>query len=55
MPAGPAGSRPLAEGLVQEVSNQLGVSMRAADALIGLAEEPGDPAEAHRGRRWRPG
>ena len=27
------------EGLTQEVSNQLGVSLRAADALIGLAAD----------------
>jgi Domain of unknown function (DUF222) len=39
MPPGAGFSSADAEGLVQEVSNQLGVSARAAGALIGLAED----------------
>jgi hypothetical protein len=39
MPSGAGFSSADAEGLVQEVSCQLGVSVRAAGALIGLAEE----------------
>ena len=37
MPPGSGFSSAEAEGLVQEVSNQIGVSLRAADALIDLA------------------
>ena len=43
------------EGLTQEVSNQLGVSLRAADALIGLAAGTWTPGWCRPGRRWRPG
>src|SRR5919108_1355235 len=39
MPPGAGFSSADAEGLVQEVSNQLGVSVRAAGALIGLAAD----------------
>jgi hypothetical protein len=39
MPPGAGFSSADAEGLVQEVSNQLGISVRAAGALIGLAED----------------
>ena len=39
MPPGAGFSSADAEGLVQEISNQLGVSMRAAGVLIGLAED----------------
>ena len=39
MPPGSRFSSATAGGLAQEVSNQLGVSLRAADALIGLAAD----------------
>jgi len=39
MPPGSRFSSATAGGLAQEISNQLGVSLRAADALIGLAAD----------------
>ena len=42
------------EGLTQEVPNQLGVTLRAADALTGLAADL-DTRLTLTGRRWRQG
>jgi len=41
IPPGSGISSATADGLAQEVSNELGVSVRAADALIGLAADTG--------------
>jgi hypothetical protein len=53
-PDGCGFSSDMVEGLVQEISNQIGVSLRAADALLDLAWTLDTRLVLTR-RRWRPG